>query len=212
MDSPFFIEYNMINKIKNLPLLKIAKLTSIILIIWLVVLGVEVSQYSEQSSSKKTDAAVVLGAAVYRSRPSPVFRERINHAIELYRSGQVEAIIFTGGVGSRDEISEGEAGRQYALSAGIPDEAIFIETTSRNTYQNLANAQEIITAQGFEHVLVVSDPLHMRRAMTYAEDIGMDAEPSPTTTSRYRSFEFRMRFLFREVYFLALYRFFPGLV
>jgi uncharacterized SAM-binding protein YcdF (DUF218 family) len=203
--------FNLIKKIKNL-LIKFVLLLGIFFLIWVAGLGVQIAQFSEQSSSNQADAAVVLGAAVYRGLPSPVFRERINHAIRLYQSGQVAAIIFTGGVGSRDTISEGEAARQYALSAGIPEEAIYIETTSLNTYQNLVNAQQIISEQDFKHVLVVSDPLHMRRAMTLAEDIGMEAEPSPTTTSRYRSFEARMRFLFREAYFLTLYRLFPGVL
>lgn len=205
------LRFNFTNRIKNL-LIKSFLFLAIFFLIWLAGLGVQISQFAERSSSNQADAAIVLGAAVYRDRPSPVFRERINHAIKLYQSGQVDAIIFTGGVGARDQISEGEAARQYALSAGIPEEAIFTDTTSLNTYQNLVNAQQIISEQNFRQVLVVSDPLHMQRAMTLAEDLGMDAEPSPTTTSRYRSFETRMRFLFREAYFLTLYRLFPGLI
>ena len=192
--------------------LRILQLLSIATLVWLVILGVGIVQYSKQSSTNSADAAVVLGAAVFRERPSPVFRERINHAISLYQQGQVKAIIFTGGVGTNDQISEGEAGRQYALSVGIPDEAILFESTSLNTFQNLENAQQIITDQGFRQVLIVSDPYHMRRAMTYAEIIGINAEPSPTTTSRYQSFWSRMRFLVREIYFMAHYQILPDLM
>jgi len=191
---------------------RILQLLGIAAIIWLVMLGVEIVQYSTQSSTNQADAAVVLGAAVFRERPSPVFRERINHAIRLYQEGQIKAIIFTGGVGSNDQISEGEAGRQYALSAGIPNEAILFESTSENTFQNLEYAQQIISSQGFNQVLIVSDPYHMRRAMAYAEDIGINAEPSPTTTSRYQSFWSRMRFLVREIYFFAHYQILPDLI
>lgn len=190
---------------------RILQLLGIAALIWLVMLGVEIVQYSTQSSTNQADAAVVLGAAVFRERPSPVFRERINHAIRLYQEGQIKAIIFTGGVGSNDQISEGEAGRQYALSAGIPNEAILFESTSENTFQNLEYAQQIISSQGFNQVLIVSDPYHMRRAMAYAEDIGINAEPSPTTTSRYQSFWSRMRFLVREIYFFAHYQILPDL-
>lgn len=191
---------------------RIFQLLGIAVLIWLVILGVEIVQYSTQSSTNPADAAVVLGAAVFRERPSPVFRERINHAIRLYQEGQVKAIIFTGGVGTNDRISEGEAGRQYALSAGIPDEAILVESTSMNTFQNLNNALQIITDQGFRQVLIVSDPYHMRRAMAYAEDVGINAEPSPTTTSRYQSFWSKMRFLVREIYFFAHYQILPELM
>lgn len=179
---------------------------------WLVVLGFQVASYARQSSSQPADAAVVLGAAVYREWPSPVFRERINQAIRLYETGQVEALIFTGGIGRNDDLSEGEAARLYALEMGVPDEDIYIETISHNTYGNLENAKIIMAEQGFETVLVVSDPLHMRRAMTYAADLGLDASPSPTTTTRYVSFGPRMEFLIREVYFLALFQIFPNQV
>jgi len=191
---------------------RILQLLGIAALIWLVMLGVEIVQYSTQSSTNQADAAVVLGAAVFRERPSPVFRERINHAIRLYQEGQIKAIILTGGVGANDQISEGEAGRQYALSAGIPNEAILFESTSENTFQNLEYAQQIISSQGFNQVLIVSDPYHMRRAMAYAEDIGINAEPSPTTTSRYQSFWSRMRFLVREIYFFAHYQILPDLI
>ena len=174
--------------------------------LWLAALGIEVTNYARQTSQEPADAAIVLGAAVYRNRPSPVFRERINHAVDLFHQGQVRALIFTGGKGPGDAVSEGEAGREYALAAGVPDSAIFIETTSENTLENLENAQEIIETQGFERVLLVSDPLHMRRAMLNAEDLGLDADPSPTTTSRYRSLRTQMRFLLREVYYLAVYQ------
>lgn len=178
-------------------------------LLWFAWLGVEIWTYANQTSTEPADAAVVLGAAVYRNRPSPVFRERINHAIRLYQDGQVEAVIFTGGLGSRDQVSEAEAARQHALAAGVPDEAIYIETTSTNTFGNLENAKEIINAQNFDSVLVVSDPLHMRRAMAYADDLALDAEPSPTTTTRYVSFRPKFNFLMREVYFMALYHLFP---
>lgn len=181
-------------------------------LVWVGWLGVQVWQYANQTSTQPADAAIVLGAAVYREQPSPVFRERINHAIALYQQGQVNALIFTGGVGNNDQISEAEAARQYALAAGVPDEVIFIETTSTNTYGNLENAKKIMQEQGFETVLLVSDPLHMRRAMAYAEGLGLDAEPSPTPTTRYVSLRPKIRFFLREVYFLALYRILPGQV
>ncbi len=182
------------------------------LLLWVIVLGVQVVHFGNQNTDVHADAAVVLGAAVYRNRPSPVFRERINHAIKLYQEGQVDALIFTGGLGGGDQITEGEAARQYALAAGVPDEDIHIEITSKNTYENLSNAQQIMAYQGFATVLVVSDPLHMRRAMLYAEDLGIDAYSSPTTTTRYQSFQPKFNFLAREVYFLVLFRLFPDIV
>ncbi|MEJ2759353.1 MAG: hypothetical protein P8046_12805, partial [Anaerolineales bacterium] len=57
-----------------------------------------------------------------------------------------------------------------------------------------------------------SDPLHMYRATLTAQDLGLDADTSPTTTSRYRSLRTQTQFLFREVYFLAMYRILSGMI
>ena len=84
------------------------------------------------------DAAVVLGAAAWDARPSPVFRERINHAVGLYRSGRVRKLVFTGGAVKKGYMSEGEVGRRYALKQGVPAEDILLENKSRTTYENLA--------------------------------------------------------------------------
>jgi uncharacterized SAM-binding protein YcdF (DUF218 family) len=170
----------------------------------------QVMTLSTLNPDARGEAAVVLGAAVYREQPSPVFRERINHAIDLYMQGQVEALIFTGGVGRGDFLAESEAARDYAVAAGVPREDILIETVSHNTFENLSQASIVAEALGFETLVVVSDPLHMRRAMAYAEELGLQAVSSPTPTSRYQSWAPKLSFFLREVYFLSLFRLFPN--
>ncbi len=176
-----------------------------IIAVWAAWLGAWVLITANQSDPGPADAAVVLGASVYGERPSPVFAERLNHAIELYQSGTVGALVFTGGLSQGDDLAEAEAGRDYALAHGVPAEDIFIETVSTTTFENLVQAQIILQAEGFERVLLVSDPLHMRRALTMARDLGLDAYPSPTTTSRYRSLRTQLPFFLREVYFYGSY-------
>ncbi len=175
--------------------------------LWTVLVGSRIYAFAQVSDTAPADAAVILGAAVYRDRPSPVFRERINHGIELYRSGQVDYLIFTGGLGNRDNIAESEAARAYALASGVPAGRILIETASIDTESNLAEARRIADEMGFERVLVVSDPFHMKRAMAIADDLGMNASASPTTTSRYRSVRSQAIFLIREIYFYSAYFF-----
>jgi uncharacterized SAM-binding protein YcdF (DUF218 family) len=169
------------------------------------VLAREIYAFSLISSYAPADAAVVLGATVFRDRPSPVFRERINHAIHLYHQGIVESIIFTGGLAGNDRLAESEAAREYALAQGVPAEHIFIETESYSTCLNLLGAKRIIEENGMEQVLIVSDPLHMRRTMWLAESIGINALSSPTPTSRYRSFDRKVGFLVREIYSYGSY-------
>jgi uncharacterized SAM-binding protein YcdF (DUF218 family) len=175
------------------------------LVFGLAILAGDIYAYSRVRDDGPADAAIVLGAAIWDDRPSPVFRERINHAVDLYERGAVQALIFTGGVGQGEEYAESEVGRAYAVRAGVPAEVIAIETQSRTTYQNLEQARALVEGRGVGRVLVVSDPLHMRRAVTMARDLGLDAYPSPTPTTRYRSRRTQAWFLLRELYFFSTY-------
>lgn len=172
----------MVKWIKRLSVLSGVLATAVI-----VGITLDVYRFSLRDETRPADAAIVLGAAVYGERPSPVFRERINHAIRLYQDGHVQHIIFTGGVGHRDELAEAEVGRNYALARGVPAQAILIETTSTNTQENLANAQAVAAQHGLDSFLIVSTPYHMRRALTVANDLGMEAYSSPTRTIRWIS-------------------------
>jgi uncharacterized SAM-binding protein YcdF (DUF218 family) len=168
--------------------------------------GVEVVRYATLSDDGPADAAIVLGAAVRTTGPSPVYVERINHAVELYRSGAVKYLIMTGGKGLGERMSEADAARAQAIAAGVPPEAIFTETQSRDTKQNLENVKPIVLEHGLDRVLIVSDPLHMMRAMQMAADAGLDAAPSPTPTTRFRSLGSQLPMLIRETYFNLHYR------
>ncbi|WP_315790219.1 YdcF family protein [Fischerella sp. JS2] len=161
--------------------------------------------YGSRSDNIKADAAIVLGAAVWGEEPSPVFRERINHAIDLYKNRDVHTIIFTGGVGESNEPAEGIVGKNYAVAQGVKASDILVETQSRTTYQNLKNAQSVAAAYPLTKFLIVSDPLHMKRSVLMAKDLGMDAYSSPTPTTRYQSFNAQVTFLMRETYFYLVY-------
>lgn len=161
--------------------------------------------YGNRYKVIKADAAIVLGAAVWGDKPSPVFRERINHSINLYKKGVVRNIIFTGGVGEAKELAEAVVGKRYAIQRGVKENDIFIETKSRTTHENLKNAQAVASQHQLSKFLIVSDPLHLKRAVLMAQDMGMDAYPSPTPTTRYRSVKSQFQFLMRETYFYFVY-------
>jgi len=171
------------------------------LLLAIVYLTLDIYLYSTNTADVPAGAAVVLGAAVWSDRPSPVFRERINHAVQLYNEGRVQKLIFTGGLAQGDQLAESEAAREYALTLGVPDQDILLETVSHNTCENLLQARQIMALNGIAQVLVVSDPMHMRRAMWLADALGVNALPSPTSTTRYQTFGSKASFLAREVYY-----------
>lgn len=170
----------------------------LLLTCWPLITMIRIYFFSRLSDEKPADSAVVLGAAVWRGEPSPVFRERIKHAVDLYQSGQVQYLVFTGGIGFGDQLAEGRVGRDYAHALGVPTDAIFIETTSTTTQMNLQEAANIIKQQKWQRILIVSDPYHMLRAVQIAKDLGLNAHPSPTPTTRFRSTRARVQFLIQE--------------
>lgn len=190
-------------KIIGIILLSAAVLT----LICIISVGISISSYAKTDETQKADAAIILGAAVEDGAPTPVFRERINHGISLYQDGYVKYLIFTGGIGDGDSISEAQAGKNYAISMGIPESAILIEEESHITEENLENAKALMEQYDLQTALIVSDPLHMKRAMLMAKDYGITAYASPTKTTMYQSAKTKLPFLAREVFMYIGYGF-----
>ncbi len=168
-------------------------------------IAVLIASYSQQSDDGQADAAVVLGAAVLRTEPSPVFIERLRHAAELYKAGAVKKIVVSGGLAQGDKFSEAVAGRDWLVGQGVPTENVLLEDQSHTTFQNLQNVKPILSSNSLGRVLIVSDPLHMKRAMTIALADGIDAHPSPTPTTRFRSWTTELPMLANETWLLIGY-------
>lgn len=133
--------------------------------------------------------------------PSPVFKERINHAVDLYNRKRVKKIIFTGAQGQVGEPTEAQAALEYANSIGFPTKSALLEESSTNTRENIYNAFQIGKENGFESYIIVSDPIHMKRALKYAKSFEIDACSSPTPTSLYKSRKIKLEFLLQETFY-----------
>jgi uncharacterized SAM-binding protein YcdF (DUF218 family) len=187
---------------KRIAVAVLAGLMGAVVLSGLAVLA-EIAAFSSRFEEGPADAAVVLGAAVFGAVPSPVFEERIRHGVALYKAGKVRMLVMTGGLGPGDQATEAEAARLWSLAQGVPPEAIAVETRSRTTQENLAFAQPILAQHGLGTVLLVSDPLHMRRSVAIARRLGIEAAPSPTPTTRYRGWRSWTWFLGGEAYYLV---------
>ena len=173
-----------------------------LLLAWLVAVAGWIIWIGDRDQAAPADVIIVLGAAAYDAKPSPVFEERIRHGLDLYRAGYAPVLLFTGGFGGTGaRYSESQVARRYALRHGIPENAMLIETVSRTTRQNLLQARELMQANGMRRAIIVSDPLHMARALRLCRELGIDALASSTPSTRFRSFHTSWRFLLQEVYF-----------
>jgi uncharacterized SAM-binding protein YcdF (DUF218 family) len=180
---------------------------TLVVALWLGAVAAWIVAFGDSDHSRPSDCAIVLGAAAYGSKPSPVFAERINHAVSLYQSGTVKCLLFTGGSVIEADQAESAVARSHAIAAGVPAAAILTESQSRTTAQNLQQARGVMLEHGLKTAVIVSDPLHLKRAASMAEDLGIDAVTSPTPTSRYRTWKAKAGFLMREVFYLHGYWF-----
>ena len=129
------------------------------------------------------DAIVVLGAAQYAGRPSPVLQARLDHALALFERDLAPYVVLTGGRGDGDTQSEAGAGRRYLTKRGVPDSMILSEDEGRTTFTSMRNAAEQLRTVDGHDVLLVSDPFHMLRLSLLARLNGLRPHASPTRTS-----------------------------
>ena len=158
-------------------------LISVLLAGYFLITVFQVWRASDSDDRAKTQAIVVLGAAQYDGKPSPVFVARLDHALELWKKGVAPLIVVTGGKQPGDRFTEASSGANYLLARGVPDSAILRETTSRNSWESLAAAARFLKADGISRVTLVSDPFHMLRTQLIAQDLGLEATTSSTQSS-----------------------------
>jgi len=152
----------------------------------LLALAAEVAHVAERIATQSTvdearpaDIIVVLGAAEYRGKPSPVLRARLDHALSLYQKGLAPRILTTGGAGGDPVYTEGDVGRAYLVSRGVPSEAIVVDAEGATTVYATASSAEIMRRMGLKSCIVVSDGYHIFRAKRMLQSSGMKVYGSP---------------------------------
>lgn len=139
----------------------------------------EIRLQSTVDEAQPADVIVVLGAAEYRGKPSPVLEARLNHALFLYLQGFAPRILTTGGKGGDPTYTEGEVAHAYLARHGVPSEAILVESEGETTVQSLAAAVEIMRRMNLKSCIVVSDGYHIFRAKKFLQAEGLTVFGSP---------------------------------
>ena len=156
-------------------------------ILGIVLVGVfatwQIVATGERDETRPADAIVVLGAAQYDGRPSPVFLARLEHAVDLYHAGVAPYLIVTGGKADGDRTTEAATAREYAIARGVPAEAILVEDQARTTLESIRSVGAILRDADLDSAVFVSDRQHMLRVLRMAGDEGIVGWGSPTTTS-----------------------------
>ncbi len=153
-----------------------------VFVFWIVSVSAVV-MWSKRDEARPAQAIVVLGAAQYAGRPSPVLRARLDHALELWNRHLASLLILTGGTGAGDTTSEAAVGRTYAKKHGVPDTAILEENAGRTTSESMRAVAGMLEVRGLQSAVLVSDPFHMLRLRILARRFGFTPYTSPTKTS-----------------------------
>jgi uncharacterized SAM-binding protein YcdF (DUF218 family) len=152
-------------------------------VLYLTVTFGQVWAASRQDDARPGDAIIVLGAAQFDCRPSPVLQRRLDRALELYRDGAAPLIVVTGGKQEGDRCTEAETGANYLRGQGVPDADLLLEVDGRNTWESLAASTRILNERDLNRVVLVTDGYHALRARGISGELGLDAVVSPTEGS-----------------------------
>jgi len=154
-------------------------LAATVLVVYIAYLSVRIERQSTIDEARPADVILVLGAAEYRGRPSPVLRARLDHAFDLYQHGMAPRIMTTGGAGGDPVFTEGGVGRSYLIGRGVPSESVVVENESESTVESVAMASEIMQRMGLRSVIVVSDGYHIFRVKRILQRRGFEVYGSP---------------------------------
>jgi uncharacterized SAM-binding protein YcdF (DUF218 family) len=162
----------------------------------------------EASQIDRADVILVLGAAQYGGRPSPVFRGRLDHGGLLYRNRFADQIVVLGAKRPGDSLSEAEAGANYLVESGVPAYDVSVSPRGETTYESLKAAAAFMGSRGLESAFLVSDPWHNLRVRRMARDLGIEGYVSATWHSAARSQSTRLSGYARETFAYLYYRVF----
>jgi uncharacterized SAM-binding protein YcdF (DUF218 family) len=161
-------------------LLRLVGVVLLALLAYVTITFVQVWWFSRRDGARDADAVVVLGAAQYDGRPSPVLRQRLDHAHDLYERDLVDVIMLTGGRQEGDQYTEAQAGYLYLRDQGVPDADLMLEDQGTNTWESLAASARILRERELTDVVLVTDGYHALRVDAIADELGLDASVSPS--------------------------------
>lgn len=146
---------------------------------YLLYLADQVRRQANVDDAQPADIIVVLGAAEYRGKPSPVLRARLEHALSLYQQKYAPFVLTTGGAGGDPRFTESEVGRNFLLSNGVPPEAIVMEDEGDSTIHSAVAVAEIMDRMRLRSCIIVSDSYHLYRVKKILEERGLTVYTSP---------------------------------
>jgi uncharacterized SAM-binding protein YcdF (DUF218 family) len=169
-------------------LLRVVAVGLVLILIWCGSLYYRITSFtgvSGNADAVRADAGIVLGASLWNDKPSPGLRERLDHALALFRAGVFPHLIVSGGLDAGGaKLTEAEGMRDYLQEKGVPAEAIEMDTQSHSTYENLLFSRNIMKEKGWQSAVIVTHRYHGARAADIAETLGYKPVQVSVTDSK----------------------------
>ena len=181
-------------------LFKIFFLLCFIFLIFYCILIYNIIKFSKKQYNGRADAVIVMGAAEWNGKPSPILKERINHALKILEEQRARYVVFTGGYGKNSPFAESLVSKNYSVRKGISADSIIVENVSNSSIDNLYYAFKVAGHFQLKTFIIVSDPIHMLRTMCIADYYGRQCWSSPTPTSKFVSKKEKLKFAFYEAW------------
>jgi uncharacterized SAM-binding protein YcdF (DUF218 family) len=192
---------------RGLWLLQLVALLAVGLAAFLASVSLRIVRTASLQELHPADAIVVFGAAEYSGHPSPVFKARLDHGLELFRHGVAPVLITTGGAGGDPHFSEGGVGGDYLMHRGVPERNLIAETQGQDTAGSAVRVAVIMRANGLRSCVAVSDEYHVFRIRKLLQREGIGpVYVAPRPDSRPRSAVQRMIAVLREATSYLLWR------
>lgn len=156
-------------------------------VIWCVTLYSLITRFEglpKNGEYINADVGIVLGASLRDNKPSPALLERLDHSLQLYRSGALTSFIVTGGLDHNGAtLTEAEGMRNYLMEQGVPENSIVMDSLSRSTYENLSFAQDIMEQYDWDTAIIITHNYHGSRSADIAEKLGFTPVQVSVTNS-----------------------------
>jgi len=182
---------------------------AVVLFCVVVVGGTAASIWWTARGDDRTPVDVILnpGASQFDGRPSSVLEARLEHARELFEQDVAPLVITVGGGRPGDRFTEAEAGAAYLRERGV-EQVVAVEEGS-DTLRSVQAVERVMSERGWSSVVVVTDPWHSLRAAQMADDVGLQAQTSPTRAGpSVRTRGTQLRYIARETAAFLYYKVF----
>jgi len=165
--------------------LRIVSLIALAAILWFVYILWQILTVDNTPNAEPADVGIVLGAALWKDKPSPGLKERLEEAYRVFQEGRVRALIVTGGLdGNSSRLTEAEGMAKALVAMGVPKDRIVLENKATNTYENLLFSKRLMDDKGWKSAVIITHRYHGARSLDIARYLGFENPVVSTTPTK----------------------------